>query len=417
MEQLPTRGYFLALKMSQGGSPGGLRLGDRDQFADEPPADPAEHLAVHVAVVAVAGVERARVRGLRRADAADVRQPHVRPAGQLPEQVGHLVPEPVGVLPGELVEVLLEPPDRDAVAGALGLGLEVGHRVVDGGRRRPGVAVRLGLADDRVPAAGERLAVRRAESGFEGKIERKFKVEGVEPSVEGSVKVNRKNIAVDQEKFEEGALKLCTPDELGQVYNGAPLKVWLDIHLTAVIAEVPAADAALLQGRANELGSTLGDFAIIALYKQGGDGPATRITELPEGMSPLRLNWSVPQELRASGRTFGVMSVHDGEVLEHASDVAGEEVGFDVAKLSTFTLTHKDAQATDSGSGGSGSGGSTAQPQRTTAGTTTSNATTGATKLAKTSDRMASTTFVSAVAVGGTLCLAAAWLARCRERS
>lgn len=237
------------------------------------------------------------------------------------------------------------------------------------------------------------------ESGYTDSITKTFTVKGSmpEPDVEISLKVNRKSITVNQEKLEDAALKLCTPDELAEVYGGAKLKVWLDIHVTTVIAEVPASDVTLLQKRANALGSSLGEYATVMLYKQVGDGEAKRITELPKGMDAIQMSWTVPQNLRASGRNFGVMSVHDGEVLEHASDVSGNEVDFSVSKFSTFVLTHKDTKGTNSGSG-------------------TSKTSSAKTKLAKTGDEAVPMTLVLAMASAGMLCLAAERMLRRRRK-
>lgn len=161
--------------------------------------------------------------------------------------------------------------------------------------------------------------------------------------VEVSLSTNRKSVSLDADKLKEKAVALFSADELEQVKNGAKLKVWLEVQVVDDVADVPADDAKLLQKRAGELGSTPGEYALITLYKQVGDGKAETITELPSGMAALHLSWSVPEKLRASGRTFDVMSVHNGKVLEHESTTKNNEVSFDVAKLSTFTLAHKDA--------------------------------------------------------------------------
>ena len=242
-----------------------------------------------------------------------------------------------------------------------------------------------------------------AQGGFAGTIKTlTFQVVGEMPNLEVSVKVNRKSITVDKDKLKKGALKLCTTDELAQVYAGAPLKVWLDINVTTEIADVPAADAALLQQRAGQLGSSLGEYALITLYKQVGDGPATRITELPEGMDPIQLRWSVPQELKSSNRTFGVLSVHDGAVLEHASGVTGDEVGFSVTQLSTFGLMHKDTKGTVSGS--------------STSKSSSASKTSSAAKLPKTGDIAVPMTLVLAMASAGMMCLVAERMLRRRKK-
>ena len=69
-------------------------------------------------VVLLAGLLRRLVFGHGDPAAPDHAQRLVRPPDQLGQDVGERVAPPVGVVPGEVVAVLLQPLDRDAVEGA-----------------------------------------------------------------------------------------------------------------------------------------------------------------------------------------------------------------------------------------------------------------------------------------------------------
>ncbi len=104
---------------------------------------------------------------------------------------------------------------------------------------------------------------------------------------------------------------------------------------------------------------TIGQYLNIDLFKII-DEAEEKVTETS---APLTITFTIPAELRGSGRTFSVIRVHDGEttVLED-KDSDPNTVTIETDKFSTYALAYSAAQTSPGGESEGGSGGTAVTP-------------------------------------------------------
>jgi len=149
-------------------------------------------------------------------------------------------------------------------------------------------------------------------------------------------------------------LLALTPEEVAQGVN-----VWLDIQ--DMSATVPQAEKDIVQNASTNL--TVGMYLDINLFKKVGGNTATKITETN---GTVKASILIPESLWKSGRTFGIIRVHDGEAtaIEGTYDENTHVFTFETDKFSTYALAYKDSDSssdsgTNSNSGSSNSSNST----------------------------------------------------------
>ena len=115
---------------------------------------------------------------------------------------------------------------------------------------------------------------------------------------------------------------------------------YLELVVSPLKAKVPEDDKALLASKAQELGATAGTWFDLSLFvnSRKGDGHLEQLTTVT---TPLALSLTVPEELRMDGRTFYVLSAHNG-VAKIEAQGSGETLEWSSSDLSTFLLAYAD---------------------------------------------------------------------------
>ena len=126
---------------------------------------------------------------------------------------------------------------------------------------------------------------------------------------------------------------VLTADELEAGYS------LLLVSLPFDDGDVPKADKAALEAKAKDLGSTLGAWFDISLYKVKDDEQV----KLAEVSTPVSITMKMPKSLRKDGRTFYVLRYHDGKVSVVAKG-EGASFSWESDKFSTYAISYKDAE-------------------------------------------------------------------------
>ena len=148
--------------------------------------------------------------------------------------------------------------------------------------------------------------------------------------------------AIDSPNMPDVVGETLTQDELDAGYY------LLLVSSPLAEVEVPSGDKAALASQANDLGATAGTWFDISLYKVLGE----ERTKLTEAGCPVDLTVSVPAELQKDGRTFYLLSCHDGTVTV-AAQGTGDTLAWTTDKFSTYLIAYKD-DGSGSGSGAEG---------------------------------------------------------------
>lgn len=135
----------------------------------------------------------------------------------------------------------------------------------------------------------------------------------------------------------EIADKIFTPEELERIASGESAEVFITVedisHL--VSDEDKAATQSLLEADGE---IALGLYIDISLFKQVGDD----VTQMHETNGKIQLQIEIPEELRASGRSFKIVRVHEG-VAEIIEGIYDEETGiftFETDRFSTYAIVY-----------------------------------------------------------------------------
>ena len=150
-------------------------------------------------------------------------------------------------------------------------------------------------------------------------------------------------------QVESGApsMTLGTPDEQlasavlteeEKALQEAGAKVVIQLEEQNINSSVSAADKAAVAAAAE--GYTAGDYLDVSLYKQINNGDRTPVTATN---GTIRVVFTIPESLRAQGREFAVVRVHDGvgAVLED-KDSAADTITVDTNLFSTYAIVYRD---------------------------------------------------------------------------
>lgn len=136
----------------------------------------------------------------------------------------------------------------------------------------------------------------------------------------------------DQEQTIKDAV--LTEADYRKMDEGKNMTIYLQIK--AVTPD--EADKNMIEGGLD--GQSLGLYLDIALFKQAEGEPAEAVTVLRE---KLRLTIDIPENLRAAGRVFTVLRLHDGQltVLPDLDDNP-DTITFETDRFSIYALAYKD---------------------------------------------------------------------------
>ncbi len=173
---------------------------------------------------------------------------------------------------------------------------------------------------------------------------------------------------------------VLTKDDEEAIANGATVDVYI---------EVQEISNSVSTETVNKVKEKVGEEAEIVyldlnLYKKIGDNDATSVHNLN---SKIKITVAVPDSLKADGRTYQIVRVHDGvaEIIDGQYNAETGEFTFETDRFSTYALTYVVETSTpDAGtnpdtpnSGSSTSG--TPNPGESTSGTPNSGSTSGST--------------------------------------
>lgn len=125
--------------------------------------------------------------------------------------------------------------------------------------------------------------------------------------------------------------------------NFAKVKFWLvssDVDASVLTTD----EKTSLQGLLDSLGATAGTYMDLSLYKQVDNGAVIQITETA---TKLQISVTIPSELKADGRTFYLIRVHDGKAEVIATTKDGVLTG-ESDLFSTYVIAYKDDPTSDS---------------------------------------------------------------------
>ncbi len=125
--------------------------------------------------------------------------------------------------------------------------------------------------------------------------------------------------------------------------NFAKVKFWLvssDVDASVLTTD----EKTSLQGLLDSLGATAGTYMDLSLYKQVDNGAVIQITETA---TKLQISVTIPSELKADGRTFYLIRIHDGKAEVIATTKDGVLTG-ESDLFSTYVIAYKDDPTSDS---------------------------------------------------------------------
>lgn len=145
--------------------------------------------------------------------------------------------------------------------------------------------------------------------------------------------------AADQAALADAVL---TDTEKEQIQQGEPVRI--ELAVTNADATVPEADRSAVTDTAAAAGCTVGQYLDISLLKTVGQTAPVYITDTGEIQVTIVI--AVPEGLRAEGRTFRIIRMHDGaaDVLEDL-DEDGSTITFRTSLFSTYAIAYSVAAA------------------------------------------------------------------------
>ena len=133
---------------------------------------------------------------------------------------------------------------------------------------------------------------------------------------------------------EELISAVLSPEELAQLKDTDKVSIVLE-----VVENVPAEDKQSVGSYLESGSHVLAQYMDVALYKVINDSK----TWITSTNKPIRITFEVPEGLRAAGRTFAVLRVHDGEtVLLPDLDNDENTVTIETDRFSTYALVYRD---------------------------------------------------------------------------
>ena len=138
------------------------------------------------------------------------------------------------------------------------------------------------------------------------------------------------------DNLDEVARSLVTDEERGLVAEGVNALVWIQMGRIAE-EDLSEGERAALDARLRAMGATAGWYLDISVYKQVGN-EETRIRKTP---TPLRLDVTVPDELRHDGRTHCLIRCHEDEATVLAS-TEGVVIDAQSDRFSPYVLAYQD---------------------------------------------------------------------------
>ncbi|MBQ9511062.1 MAG: hypothetical protein IJR55_05170 [Clostridia bacterium] len=161
--------------------------------------------------------------------------------------------------------------------------------------------------------------------------------------VETGVEIKEGAPETDVENMGESeANALLTEEEKKALRDGEEVKVYIEI-IAVDNKDVPAADKAEVEKKAENSGTKVGMYLDLSLLKKVGESDVVAIHDTNGNM--VKVTITVPEELRSTDpnvtRTFYVVRVHDGEATVLGQST-GDTVSFETDKFSTYALTYKD---------------------------------------------------------------------------
>lgn len=124
--------------------------------------------------------------------------------------------------------------------------------------------------------------------------------------------------------------------------NFARVKFWL-VSSDTDASVLTSDEMATLQSLLDSLGATSGDYIDLSLYKQVDNGAVIQISETK---TKLQLSVTIPAELKADGRTFYLIRLHDGKA-EVIATTKGDVLTGESDLFSTYVIAYKDEPTAD----------------------------------------------------------------------
>jgi hypothetical protein len=130
---------------------------------------------------------------------------------------------------------------------------------------------------------------------------------------------------------------VLTDTDKDKLATGSNISIYLQVEKT----DAPQADRSLILTALD--GKTMGQYLDISLIKNI-DGTETKVAETS---SLLRITIDVPENLRASGRTFAIVRVHDGVTATLADlDNDPNTITIETDRFSSYAIVYSDAAST-----------------------------------------------------------------------
>lgn len=151
------------------------------------------------------------------------------------------------------------------------------------------------------------------------------------------------NVPKAEIKTPDGTLAeaVLTAEELEHYKNGAALSV--DLAVTAVEGSVSSSDRQLVEKTLSKFDYKLGRYLDLQLFKTIDEGNKTAVTETN---APITVSFEIPEALRAAGREYVMIRVHNGEadVLKDLDDGANT-ITIRTDKFSVYVLAYSESLA------------------------------------------------------------------------
>lgn len=151
------------------------------------------------------------------------------------------------------------------------------------------------------------------------------------------------NVPKAEIKTPDGTLAeaVLTAEELEHYKNGAALSV--DLAVTAVEGSVSSFDRQLVEKALSKFEYKPGRYLDLQLFKTLDNGNKTQITETN---TPITVSVEIPEALRAAGREYVIIRVHDGEadVLKDYDDNVNT-ITIRTDKFSVYALAYSESSA------------------------------------------------------------------------
>ena len=122
--------------------------------------------------------------------------------------------------------------------------------------------------------------------------------------------------------------------------KAAGVNVWLEIVDGSTI--VSDTDKSKIEEKSDNY--TVGMYLDVNLFKKVGTSEATKVSKT-EGDAEVEISFVVPESLRASGRTYEIIRVHDdvASVIEGSYDETSYTFTFKTSQFSSYAIAYKDS--------------------------------------------------------------------------